>query len=191
MCSWAQVLAAHLLHELSKSQARTSPQPSAGPDGGPTPPGRSAEGGQCNPGEGSSKWHLYLEQLPRSYTTMVNWGAAEIDALQVDNARDAASCSAGEAKAQWRGILPLLRDLGESSAGDCRLSKDRGGPEGSGELLRSEDQATRVEGQSAVLAFFSRRAVEGIPCSVPPNPSVPRRSTAPLRSLAAAHRPPS
>ena len=90
-----QVLAAHLLHELSKSQAAVT-----------------AASGPQTPPTAASRWQLYLEQLPRSYTTLCNWSASDAEELQLDHAREAAAAAALQAREQWREVQPLLKDLG-------------------------------------------------------------------------------
>nr|ADX78230.1 CIA6 [Chlamydomonas reinhardtii] len=75
-----QLLATHLLHEVSK-----------GPE---------------------SFWHPYLQQLPRSYTSLAHFSADDAAALQLQLAQDVAAAAAERAREEWQGALPLLRALG-------------------------------------------------------------------------------
>jgi hypothetical protein len=60
----------------------------------------------------ASFWHLYIRQLPRSYTTLCCFPEEAACALQAPHAVRAASDALDTAKAEWRGAWPLLRDLG-------------------------------------------------------------------------------
>lgn len=94
---WMQVLGAHLLHELYKSQAEAA-----------------------GDGDGGSPWHVYLDQLPRSYTTFCNWTPGDIEELQDAAAVAVAEDAVEEARAQWAGVLPTLKELGEGlRLADC------------------------------------------------------------------------
>ncbi|GFR42519.1 hypothetical protein Agub_g3413, partial [Astrephomene gubernaculifera] len=75
-----QLLACHLLHEVSK-----------GPD---------------------SFWWPYLKQLPRSYTSLLNFSPQETAELQLRHACDVAAEAAEKAREEWQGALPLLQELG-------------------------------------------------------------------------------
>lgn len=90
-----QLLATHLLHEVSK-----------GPE---------------------SFWHPYLQQLPRSYTSLAHFSADDAAALQLQLAQDVAAAAAERAREEWQGALPLLRALGErrmeASARDAVTSR--------------------------------------------------------------------
>lgn len=63
----------------------------------------------------ASAWHLYISQLPRSYTTLCCFPAAAAEALQLSHAVQAARDAEAKAKADWRGSWPLLQDLGEGA----------------------------------------------------------------------------
>ena len=96
-----QVLTAHLLYELAKSQGFVQ-NPFGDKVGSPV---------ESTVAMGS-KWQLYLEQLPRSYTTMCNWGPSDISELQFDHAKEVAQASLDLVREQWMGAAPVLRDLG-------------------------------------------------------------------------------
>ncbi|GLC41210.1 hypothetical protein PLESTB_001526700 [Pleodorina starrii] len=59
-----------------------------------------------------SFWWPYLKQLPRSYTSLANFGPDDAAALQLQHARDAAVAAADRAREEWRGALPVLHELG-------------------------------------------------------------------------------
>lgn len=75
--------------------------------------------GQASPSFETSRWQLYLEQLPRSYATLCNWAPSDAEELQIAHACETAAAAAVQAREQWRGVLPLLKDLGECC---CRSS---------------------------------------------------------------------
>jgi hypothetical protein len=60
----------------------------------------------------ASFWHLYIKQLPRSYTTLCCWPDAAVAALQAQHAQQAARDAIDKAQRDWRGAWPLLQDLG-------------------------------------------------------------------------------
>lgn len=91
-----EVLGVHLLHELSRCQVD-----------------KAAD----DDGSGSSRWRLYIEHLPRSYTTLCNWSDEEVEALQLEHAVEAAAAAVHEARQQWQKALPVLKDLGEAWTG--------------------------------------------------------------------------
>ncbi|KAF5830023.1 hypothetical protein DUNSADRAFT_15167 [Dunaliella salina] len=82
-----QVLGVHLLHEVSKAEA----------------------GGK---GSSSSWWRPYLQQLPRSYTTLCCFSGSDIVGLQVPYAVDKARTAVDKARQQWKESDPLLKHLG-------------------------------------------------------------------------------
>lgn len=61
----------------------------------------------------ASFWHLYIRQLPRSYTTLLCFPEPAIAALQAPHAVAAARGAVEKAKAEWRGAWRLLQELGE------------------------------------------------------------------------------
>ena len=56
----------------------------------------------------ASRWHLYLQNLPPSYTTAISLLPEERDALQVQYAVHQADAAAEEAAQQWRGIAAAV-----------------------------------------------------------------------------------
>ncbi|PNH05183.1 Protein SET DOMAIN GROUP 40 [Tetrabaena socialis] len=60
----------------------------------------------------ASFWWPYLRQLPRSYSSLPNFAAADAAELQLRHARDAAETAAERAEEEWRGALPVLQHLG-------------------------------------------------------------------------------
>eukprot|EP00955_Chlamydomonas_euryale_P087593 364308-Chlamydomonas_euryale.AAC.10 len=85
------VLGIHLLHEVSKSQQHSDGSGSNG---------------------AASAWSVYLKELPRTYNTFCNWSESDIEALQVQHARDAVEAAVEDAKRQWNSALPALKALG-------------------------------------------------------------------------------
>ena len=96
-----EVLGVHLLHELSRCQVD-----------------KAAD----DDGSGSSRWRLYIEHLPRSYTTLCNWSDEEVEALQLEHAVEVAAAAVHEARQQWQKVLPVLKELGEAWAGSDRIA---------------------------------------------------------------------
>lgn len=96
-----EVLGVHLLHELSRCQVD-----------------KAADEG----GSGSSRWRLYIEHLPRSYTTLCNWSDEELQALQLEHAVEVAAAAVHEARQQWQNVLPVLKQLGETWTGSNRMN---------------------------------------------------------------------
>ena len=99
----SQVLGAHLLSEVSKCQ---------GAPAAACTEVKWHEHPDIDLPTDSSPWQLYLEQLPRSYTNLCNWSASDINALQLSHAQEAAEATVELVKEQWRGICPLLKDIG-------------------------------------------------------------------------------
>ena len=67
----------------------------------------------------ASFWHLYIRQLPRSYTTLCCFTDAAVDALQLPFAQAAARDAIEKTKDDWKGAWRLLQELGACVLGVC------------------------------------------------------------------------
>lgn len=63
---------------------------------------------EASKGEGS-KWHAYIQQLPRNYNLLCSWSEIEIAELQAPYAIDTASRSVQEMQASHQSAIPTLR----------------------------------------------------------------------------------
>jgi histone-lysine N-methyltransferase SETD3 len=61
----------------------------------------------------ASKWHAYIQQLPRTYTTFLNWGTAAVQQLQTPYAQAVAAKAVKSARQDWTSTRPVLQHLGE------------------------------------------------------------------------------
>lgn len=61
----------------------------------------------------ASKWHAYIQQLPRTYTTFLNWGPAAVQELQLPYAQAVAAKAVQGARQDWTSARPVLQHLGE------------------------------------------------------------------------------
>jgi hypothetical protein len=61
----------------------------------------------------ASKWHAYIQQLPRTYTTFLNWGTAAVQQLPLPYAQAAAAKVVQSARQDWTSARPVLQQLGE------------------------------------------------------------------------------
>lgn len=55
----------------------------------------------------------YIQQLPRTYTTLCTWGTAAVEALQLQHATATAAEAVARARSDWTSARPVLLQLGK------------------------------------------------------------------------------